>query len=172
LPVVGLHVTVLQSRFTHVTGFGSRTQTPPWQRSCGVHLLLSASHAVPSALAVGMQPPCPSQVLAVVHAPTSQVYAVPTQVPAALRTSPLVHGLPSSHAAPGFGVTLQVDVPSHSRVADSSLMQTTVAPAQAPFALHASPYVHSRLSLQAVPTGFTGLLHWPVLSLQTPGSWH
>jgi len=89
---------VLQSRFTHVTGFGSRTHTPPWQRSCGVHLLLSASHAVPSALAVGMQPPCPSQLLAVVHAPTSQVYAV--------------------------------------------------------------------------PTGFTGLLHWPVLSLQAPGSWH
>ena len=28
------------------------------------------------------------------------------------------------------------------------------------------------LSLHAVPAGRTGLLHCPVLSLQTPGSWH
>ena len=97
---------------------------------------------------------------------------MPTQVPAALRASPLVHGLPSSHAAPGRGVTLQVAVPSHSRIVDSSLVQVTVVPAHTPLLLQTSPYVHAMLSLQAVPTGLSGLLHAPVLSLQTPGSWH
>src|SRR5262245_36586238 len=113
-------------------------QTPPWQRSCGVHLLPSASHMVPSGLAVGTQPPWPSQALAVMHGPTSQVYAVPTQVPAAFRASPFVHGFPSSHAAPGRGVTLQVAVPSHSRIADSSLTQVTAVPTHAPMLLHLS----------------------------------
>src|SRR5438552_2985502 len=92
------------------------------------------------------------------------------QPPVRASQMPLVHGLPSSQAVPGRGVTLQLAVPSHSRIADSSLMQVTVAPAQVPLALQASPKVHSMPSLQVAPTGLIGLLHAPVLSLHTPGS--
>ena len=127
---------------------------------------------MPSGFAVGMQPPLPSQTAADRHAVTSHVYGVPAHVPSPRRTSPVVQGLLSSHSAPGRGVILHVAVPSHSRIVSSSLAQTTAVPAHAPAALHASPYVHGMLSLHALPVGLTGLLHWPVLSLQTPGSWH
>ena len=73
LPLCGLHATVLQSRSTHWTGRESGTHTPPRQTSCGVHRLLSASQAVSSGFDTDLQPPLPSQTLAIRQAPTSQV---------------------------------------------------------------------------------------------------
>src|SRR5262245_25382432 len=107
-------------------------------------------------MAVFTQPPWPSQALAVRQAVTGQVYAIPLHTPAALRTSPLVQGLPSSHAAPALGVTVQVCVPLHMRSANWSLTQLMAVPVQTPLLLQASPHVQSMSSLQGDPGCLSG----------------
>jgi hypothetical protein len=83
-PVAALHATVLQSLATQVTGAGSLVQTPAWQLSLGVHLLLSASQVAPSALA-GFEhaPVAGSQVPALWHwSDAAQTFGlIPVQAP-------------------------------------------------------------------------------------------
>jgi hypothetical protein len=54
----------------------------------------------------------------------------------------------------------------------SDAVQTTGAPAWQVPAWHVSAWVQPFASLQAVPFGFAGFEHMPVVGSQTPGSWH
>ena len=76
---------------------------------------------------------------------------MPLHEPSLRRTSPWVHGSPSSHATPGFGLTVQVDPPLQLRSARSSLVQTISVPPQVPSSLHVSSKLHSLPSSQRLP---------------------
>jgi len=77
----------------------------------------------------------------VLHWSSEHVIGVPpAQVPELLQVSPWVQAFASSQATPVFGVTAQVEVPSHARVLHwSSEHVIGVPPAQVPELLQVSP---------------------------------
>src|SRR3989442_1497609 len=87
-----------------LSGSGVPAQTPPWQ----VAQLVPVS-GVTAQLDVPLQ-------VRVLHVSEVQVRAVPTHCPLLLQVSLNVQVLPSSHAAPVLGVTVQLDVPLQVRV--------------------------------------------------------
>src|SRR5207249_6684739 len=130
-------VQALPSSHGVLSGSGVPAQTPPWQVSLLVQEF-SSSHAAPSSSAalptqvpfwqvsaavqalpssqlvpvsgVTVQLAVPLQV-SVLHWSEVQVMAVPTHWPPLVQVSVNVQALPSSHAAPVVGVTVQLDVP-------------------------------------------------------------
>src|SRR5205809_426559 len=159
------------------------TQVPFWQVSAAVQALPS-SHAAP-VLGVTVQLAVPLQVR-VLHWSEVQVIAVPTHWPLPVQVSLNVQALPSSHAAPVLGVTVQLDVPLQVRVLPSrrapvlAASPPRVPPWQVSAAVQALPSSHaapvlgvtvqldvplqvrvlhwSEVQVIAVPT------HWPLLS--------
>src|SRR5881396_3229113 len=144
--------------------------TPPWQASPLVQVLPS-SQGVASATAVPMHSPLwqvsaavqalpslqlvpvsgvtvqlavPLQV-SVLHWSEVQVMAVPTHCPLLVQVSLNEQALPSSHAAPVCGVTVQLAVPLHVRVLHVSEVQVMAVPTHCPLLLQVS------LNVQALP---------------------
>src|SRR5947199_225040 len=94
----------------------------------------------------------------------------------AWQVSVCVQALPSVQAVPsGLAGVEQVPVAGSQVPASwhcSRAAQTTgLVPLQAP-AWQVSVCVHALLSVQAVPSGFSGLEHTPVDGSQVPASWH
>src|SRR6266403_395894 len=141
-----------------VSGSGVPAQTPPWQVSLLVQEF-SSSHAAPSSsVALPTQVPfwqvsaavqaLPSSQLVpvsgvtaqldvplqvrVLHGSEVQVRAVPTHCPPLVQVSLKVQVLPSSHAAPVLGVTVQLDVPLQVRVLHVSEVQVMAVLWQTP----------------------------------------
>src|SRR6266403_1277465 len=105
------------------------TQVPFWQVSAAVQALPS-SQLVPVS-GVTAQLAVPSQVR-VLHVSEVQVMAVPTHCPLPSQVSLNVQVLPSSHAAPVLGVTVQLDVPLQVRVLQVSEVQVMAVLWQTP----------------------------------------
>src|SRR2546428_342308 len=103
--------------------------TPLWQVSPEVQALPS-SQLVPVS-GVTVQLDVPSQVR-VLHVSEVQVMAVPTHCPLPSQVSLKVQVLPSSHAAPVLGVTVQLDVPLQVRVLHVSEVQVMAVLWQTP----------------------------------------
>src|SRR5437899_2425755 len=84
------------------------TQMPFWQVSAAVQELPSSQRVPVSGVTVQLAVPLQVRVL---HVSEVQVMAVPTHCPLPSQVSLKVQVLPSSHAAPVVGVTVQLDVP-------------------------------------------------------------
>jgi hypothetical protein len=133
------------------------TLEPGWQAplavqaSPAVQALLSL-HSVPVKARL-TQPLVVLQLSAVHGLASSQFTALPTQLAAALQTSPLVQAEPSEQAVPVKATFLQpVAVSQLSCVQGLLSLQLTEAPgAQAPALLHRSVPVQALPSVQAVP---------------------
>jgi hypothetical protein len=115
-------------------------------------------HALPSlhespVRAVFLQPLVVSQLSTVQVLPSSQLTVVPTQLLAALQTSPLVQAEPSEQAVPVKATFLQPVAVSQLSCEQGLLsLQSAVAPgAQKPLALQRSGAVQALPSVQAVP---------------------
>jgi hypothetical protein len=122
------------------------TQLPPRQPSPTVHGLPSL-HTPPSLTATDTQPTDLLQLSAVHALPSSQLMALPLQVPP-LQTSFAVHLLPSSQVAVLAAWVQPVVLAQASSVHGLLSSQLTVAgPAHTP-PLHTSPAVHGLASLQ------------------------
>src|SRR5881396_2257442 len=105
------------------------TQVPFWQVSAAVQKLPS-SHFVPvNGVTVQLEVPLQIRVL---HWSEVQVIAVPTHSPLLEQVSLKVQALPSSHVAPVFGVTVQLDVPLQVRVLHVSEVHVTAVWWQTP----------------------------------------
>src|SRR6266853_408554 len=191
-----------------LSGSGVPAQTPPWQVSFLVQEF-SSSHAAPSSSAalptqvpfwqvsaavqalpssqlvpvsdVTVQLDVPSQVR-VLHWSEVQVMAVPTHCPLLLQVSLKVQALPSSHAAPVLGVTVQLDVPLQVRVLHWSEVQVTAVPTHWPLPSQVSLKEQALPSSQLVPvSGVTvqlavplqvRVLHWSeVQVIAEPTHW-
>src|SRR5438445_776712 len=151
-------VQALPSSHGVLSGSGVPAQTPPWQVSLLVQEF-SSSHAAPSSSAVlptqvpflqvslkvqalpssqlvpvsgvTVQLAVPLQVR-VLHVSEVQVMAVPTHCPPPSQVSLNVQVLPSSHAAPVLGVTVQLYVPLQVRVLHVSEVQVMAVLWQTP----------------------------------------
>src|SRR5205809_247582 len=103
--------------------------TPPWQASSPVQALPSSAAApvlgVPVQLAVPLQ-------VCVLPWSEVQVIAVPTHWPPPVQVSLNVQALPSSHAAPVLGVTVQLDVPLQVWVLHWSEVHVIAVPTHCP----------------------------------------
>jgi hypothetical protein len=134
------------------------------QRSGPVQALPSL-HGSP-VRAVFLQPLVVSQLSTVQVLPSSQLTVVPTQLLAALQTSPLVQALPSEQAVPVRATFLQPVAVSQLSCEQGLLsLQSAVAPGtQAPLLLQVSPTVHALLSVQLLPV--LALLTQPPASVQ------
>src|SRR5437762_2142223 len=136
------------------------TQVPFWQVSAAVQALPS-SHAAP-VLGVTVQLAVPLQVC-VLHWSEVQVIAVPTHWPPPVQVSLKVQALPSSHAAPVLGVTVQLDVPLQVRVLHWSEVQVMAVPTHCPLPLDRKCDVQASPSSQLVPvSGVTVQLEVPL----------
>src|SRR5881628_3035999 len=186
-------VQALPSSHGVLSGSGVPAQTPPWQVSLLVQEF-SSSHAAPSSSAalptqvpfwqvsaavqglpssqlvpvsgVTVQLAVPLQV-SVLHWSEVQVMEVPTHCPLLVQVSLNVQALPSSHAAPVFGVTVQLAVPLQVRVLHVSEVHVTAVLWQTPA---------SQLSMvQAFPSSQSAAVEQGVqpamgVLLQTPAS--
>src|SRR5438876_2104447 len=136
------------------------TQVPFWQVSAAVQALPS-SHAAP-VLGVTVQLAVPLQVC-VLHWSEVQVIAVPTHWPPPVQVSLTVQALPSSHAAPVLGVTVQLDVPLQVRVLHWSEVQVIDVPTHRPLPSQVSLKGQASPSSQLVPvSGVTVQLDVPL----------
>src|SRR5438034_963874 len=136
------------------------TQVPFWQVSAAVQALPS-SHAAP-VLGVTVQLAVPLQVR-VLHWSEVQVIAVPTHWPPPVQVSLNVQALPSSHAAPVLGVTVQLDVPLQVRVLHWSEVQVIAVPTHWPLPSQVSLKEQASPSSQLVPvSGVTVQLDVPL----------
>src|SRR5436190_1513621 len=141
-----------------LSGSGVPAQTPPSQVSLLVQELLSSDAAVPGSAALPPRPPLwqvsaavqalPSSQLVpvsgvtvqlavplqvrVLHWSEVQVMAVPTHCPPLVQVSLNEQALPSSHAAPVLGVTVQLAVPLQVRVLHWSEVHVIAVPTQCP----------------------------------------
>src|SRR5206468_2831511 len=168
-----------------LSGSGVPAQTPPWQVSLLVQEFLS-SHAAPSSSAalptqvpfwqvsaavqglpssqlvpvsgVTVQLAVPLQV-SVLHWSEVQVMAVPTHCPLLVQVSLNEQALPSSHAAPVLGVTVQLDVPLHVRVLHVSEVQVMAVLAHSP--------VPEQVSLQVLASQESVVQAFPSLQSAT-----
>src|SRR5436309_748846 len=191
-----------------LSGSGVPAQTPPWQVSLLVQEFLS-SHAAPSSSAalptqvpfwqvsaavqalpssqlvpvsgVTVQLAVPLQV-SVLHWSEVQVMEVPTHWPLLVQVSLNEQALPSSHAAPVLGVTVQLDVPLHVRVLHWSEVQVIAVPTHWPLPSQVSLKEQASPSSQLVPvSGVTvqldvplqvRVLHWSeVQVMAVPTHW-
>ena len=75
----------------------------------------------------------------------------PAHAPAPLHDSPYVHRFPSLHDDPPGYVTVQLDVPLHSRSMHVSSAHEIGVPVHTSLTLHASPYEHGFPSSHPVP---------------------
>src|SRR5213595_3229462 len=189
-------VQALPSSHGVLSGSGVPAQTPPWQVSLLVQEF-SSSHAAPSSSAalptqvpfwqvsaavqglpssqlvpvsgVTVQLAVPLQV-SVLHWSEVQVMAVPTHCPPLVQVSLNEQALPSSHAAPVLGVTVQLAVPLQVRVLHVSEVNVIAAPMHCPPLVHVSSNEQASPSSQLVPvSGVTvqlavplqvSVLHW------------
>src|SRR5436190_1737894 len=136
------------------------TQVPFWQVSAAVQALPS-SHAAP-VLGVTVQLDVPLQVC-VLHWSEVQVIAVPTHWPPPVQVSLNVQALPSSHAAPVLGVTVQLDVPLQVWVLHWSEVQVIAVPTDWPLPSQVSLKEQALPSSQLVPvSGVTVQLDVPL----------
>src|SRR6266403_754886 len=94
--------------------------TPSWQASAAVQALPSSQLVPVSGVTAQLDVPLQVRVL---HWSGVQVMAVPTHCPLPSQVSLNVQVLPSSHAAPVLGVTVQLDVPLQVRVLHVSEVQ-------------------------------------------------
>src|SRR5947207_446422 len=136
------------------------TQVPFWQVSAAVQALPS-SHAAP-AVGVTGQVAVPVQVC-VLHWSEVPVIAVPPHWPPPVQVSLKVHALPSSHAAPVWGVTVQLDVPLQVCVLHWSEVQVIAVPTHRPLPSQVSLKEQASPSSQLVPVnGVTVQLDVPL----------
>src|SRR5437870_3775087 len=103
--------------------------TPLWQVSLKVQALPSSQLVPVSGVTVQLAVPLQVRVL---HVSEVQVMAVPTHCPLPSQVSLKVQVLPSSHAAPVLGVTVQLDVPLQVRVLHVSEVQVMAVLWQTP----------------------------------------
>src|SRR2546426_1123555 len=102
---------------------------PPSQVSLKVQALPSSQLVPASGVTAQLDVPLQVRVL---HVSEVQVMAVPTHCPLLLQVSLNVQVLPSSHAAPVLGVTVQLDVPLQVRVLHVSEVQVMAVLWQTP----------------------------------------
>src|SRR2546425_1260978 len=124
---------------------------------------LPSSHAAPGwGVTVPLEVQLPVRVL---HVSEVQVTAVPTHCPLLLQVSLNVQALPSSHAAPVLGVTVQVAVPLQVRVLHVSEVQVTAVwwqtPASQASMVQAFPSLHSATVEQGVQPAMAVLWQTP-----------
>src|SRR6266436_8085215 len=194
-------VQALPSSHGVLSGSGVPAQTPPWQVSLLVQEF-SSSHAAPSSSAalptqvpfwqvsaavqalpssqlvpvsgVTVQLAVPLQVR-VLHVSDVQVRAVPTHCPLPSQVSLKVQVLPSSHAAPVLGVTVQLDVPLQVRVLHVSEVQVMAVLWQTPASqvsmVQAFPSLQSATVEQGVQPAMAIPAHCPLPS-QTSSKVH
>src|SRR5436309_5978181 len=124
------------------------TQVPFWQVSAAVQALPS-SHAAP-VLGVTVQLDVPLQVC-VLHWSEVQVIAVPTHWPPPVQVSLNVQALPSSHAAPAVGVSVQLDVPLQVRVLHWSEVQVIAVATRVPLPPEAPLQEQTRPASRVAP---------------------
>src|SRR5438876_554611 len=115
---------------------GVPMHTPLWLQVSPVVQALPSSRLVPVS-GVTAQLAVPLQVR-VLHWSEVQVMEVPTHWPLLVQVSLIEQALPSSHAAPVLGVTVQLDVPLHVRVLHVSEVQVMAVPAHCPLLLQVS----------------------------------
>src|SRR5438034_471400 len=120
----------------------------PAQVSLNVQALPSADAA--PVLGVTVQLDVPLQVW-VLHWSEVQVIAVPTHWPPPVQVSLNVQALPSSHAAPVLGVTVQLDVPLQVWVLHWSEVQVIAVPTHWPLPSQVSLKEQASASSQPVP---------------------
>src|SRR5207247_460908 len=119
------------------------TQMPFWQVSAAVQALPSLQLVPVSGVTVQLAVPLQVRVL---HWSEVQVMAVPTHCPPLVQVSLYEQALPSSHAAPVLGVTVQLAVPLQVRVLHVSEVHVIAVP------MHCPPLVQVSLQEQALPS--------------------
>src|SRR6266403_1312313 len=115
--------------------------TPSWQASAAVQALPSSQLVSVSGVTAQLDVPLQVRVL---HWSEVQVRAVPTHWPPLVQVSLKVQALPSSHAAPVRGVTVQLAVPLQVRVLHWSEVHVMAVPP------HCPPLVQASLKEQAL----------------------
>src|SRR5713101_6703097 len=98
----------------------------------------------------------------VLHWSEVQVIAVPTHWPPLVQVSLQVQALPSSHAAPVLGVTVQLAVPLQVRVLHWSEVQVMAEPT------HWPPLVQVSLKVQALPSSHAVPVRGVTVQLAVP----
>src|SRR5213595_3517239 len=111
------------------------TQVPFWQVSAAVQALPSSQLVPVSGVTVQLAVPLQVRVL---HWSEVQVIAVPTHSPPLVQVSLNEQELPSSHAAPVLGVTVQLAVPLQARVLHVSKVHVIAVPTHSPPLVHVS----------------------------------
>src|SRR5438045_1110998 len=144
------------------------TQVPFWQVSAAVQALPS-SHAAP-VLGVTVQLAVPLQVC-VLHWSEVQVITVPTHWPPPVQVSLKVQALPSSHAAPVLGVTVQLDVPLQVGVLHWSEVQVIAVPTHRPVPSRVAVQEEASPSSQLAPSACARVQHSAVAQLRMLASW-
>src|SRR2546422_852478 len=121
---------------------------PPWQVSPCVQASPSLQLVPVSGVTVQLDVPLQVRVL---HWSEVQVIVVPTHCPPPSQVSLKVQALPSSHAAPVLGVTVQLDVPLQVRVLHVSEEQVMAVPTHCPLPSQVSVNVQVLPSSHAAP---------------------
>src|SRR5213592_788671 len=133
---------------------------PPWQVSPCVQASPSSQLVPVSGVTVQLDVPLQVRVL---HWSEVQVSAVPTHWPPPVQVSLNVQALPSSHAAPVLGVTVQLDVPLQVWVLHWSEVQVIAVPTHWPLPSQVSLKEQASPSSQLVPvSGVTVQLDVPL----------
>src|SRR5436190_14010081 len=133
---------------------------PPWQVSLCVQASPSSQLVPVSGVTVQLDVPLQVRVL---HWSEVQVSAVPTHWPPPVQVSLNVQALPSSHAAPVLGVTVQLDVPLQVWVLHWSEVQVIAVPTHRPLPSQVSLKEQALPSSQLVPvSGVTVQLAVPL----------
>src|SRR5438034_657616 len=149
-------VQVLPSSQGVVSSTAVPVHTPLWQVSPVVQALPSSHGVLSSPLVpvrgVTVQLAVPLQVR-VVHWSEVQVIAVPTHSPPLVQVSLNEQALPSSHAAPVLGVTVQLAVPLQVRVLHVSEVHVTAVLWQTPASQVSTVQAFPSLQLAAVEQG-------------------
>src|SRR5205809_124374 len=137
------------------------THCPPLVQVSLNEQALPSSHAAAMS-GVTVQLAVPLQVR-VVHWSEVQVIAVPTHSPPLVQVSLNEQALPSSHAAPVLGVTVQLAVPLQVRVLHVSEVHVIAVPTHCPPLVHVSSNEQASPSSQLVPvSGVTVQLAVPL----------
>src|SRR5438034_444061 len=135
------------------------TQVPFWQVSAAVQELPSSQLVPVNGVTVQLAVPLQVRVL---HWSEVQVMAVPTHCSPLVQVSLNEQALPSSHAAPVLGVTVQLAVPLQVRVLHVSEVHVTAVPWQWPALLGVS------LNEQALPSSHAAPVLGVTVQLAVP----
>src|SRR5213078_97359 len=156
---VPLQVRVLH--WSEVQVMAVPTHCPPLVQVSLNEQALPSSHAA-AVSGVTVQLAVPLQV-SVLHWSEVQVMAVPTHCPPLVQVSLNEQALPSSHAAPVLGVTVQLAVPLQVRVLHVSEVHVIAVPMHCPPLVHVSSNEQASPSSQLVPvSGVTVQLAVPL----------